>query len=585
MTNILVLIVGAVLNLSLGLIVLIKSKNFTVKILFFLLTLSLILWSVSNYFSVVFSDASLILMWMRIVMFFAVLQTVFFLLFAFAFPEGKFNIKKRLLIGYLILVALTLLVVLSPYMFSSVTVSVDGARAPKIEKGILLFVITAIGSLITGFSVLIKKFLHAKGYVQEQIKFLFIGASLMFFLMLLFNLILVVIFNKDTFVYLGTYYTLLFVGFTTYAIITKGLFNIKLLLAEAGSLIVVFALFVQILLSKSINQGLANGVLFLLVSYGGWLLVKSVSQEIQRRKEVQSLATKLEHSNADIQKANIRLKELDRTKSEFLSVASHELNSPMAVIKGYLHMILYEGFGKVDKNAKQYLERVYNKTDQLARLVADLLNVSRIEQGRIQINIQPCDIQHTLESLVEDYSKQAKEKNLTITLHYLKSPLPRVSSDPDRLKEIISNLLTNAVKFTQQGGVDVWVHQIDGEVKVTIKDTGVGIAKEAQSHIFEKFYRVDNSWVREAGGTGLGLYIVKGYLKLMNGKIWFESEGENKGTTFYFTLPIAKGNGETQKKVQGSRFNKNNRPSYTKSKVEILGIDKNTNNNTMKMEE
>jgi signal transduction histidine kinase len=305
-----------------------------------------------------------------------------------------------------------------------------------------------------------------------------------------------------------------------------------------------------------------------------------VKEEIRRRQEIQKLTNQLK-------KANVRLQELDRMKSEFLSVASHELNSPMSIIKGYLHMILWEGFGKVDKNARTYLEKVYMKTDQLAKLVADLLNVSRIEQGRIQLDIKPVDIQPILKDICEDHAIKAKEKGLTFTYHESKQPLPNVLSDADKFKEILQNLLSNAIKFTKTGGVEVSVGQKDGFVKVSVKDTGVGIPKEAQEHIFEKFYRVDNSWVREVGGTGLGLYIVREYLKLMNGKIWFESEGEDKGTTFYFALPIAEP-GDTHHEIKELTIEGKERPEYTKSPQdeikESLERIKNHNHNNHEQE-
>jgi len=307
--------------------------------------------------------------------------------------------------------------------------------------------------------------------------------------------------------------------------------------------------------------------LFLLVAYGGYILVKSVQQEIRRREEIQELTRKLTE-------VNLRLKELDKMKSEFLSVASHELNSPMSVIKGYLHMILYEGFGKVNKEAKTYLNHVYTKTDQLAKLVSDLLNVSRIEQGRVKLQIQPTDPMQIAKSAVENYNVKAREKGIEINLHQPDGVIPKVSADPGKLEEILSNLLSNSVKYTKEGHINLLFEKTDGEVKFTVKDTGIGIPKEAQKNIFKKFYRVDNTWVREAGGTGLGLYIIKGYVELMNGKIWFESEGENKGTTFYFTIPLAKASDAGKIEEKNLEFEEKNRPEYTESKFKPSEIKK-----------
>ena len=207
---------------------------------------------------------------------------------------------------------------------------------------------------------------------------------------------------------IGSYSSLFFVGFIAYSILKYHLLDIRVIATEVLAVLIGLALLIDTLLSKTLLEGGLKGILFVLVSYGSYKLVRSVKEEI-RREEIQKLTTQLKH-------ANIRLQELDRMKSEFLSVASHELNSPMSIIKGYLHMILWEGFGKVDKNARTYLEKVYMKTDQLAKLVADLLNVSRIEQGRIQLDIKPIDIQPILKDICEDYATKAKEKGLTFTL-------------------------------------------------------------------------------------------------------------------------------------------------------------------------
>jgi len=265
-----------------------------------------------------------------------------------------------------------------------------------------------IAYMVLGFANLFKAYRIARNFEKTQIKLIFVGILISAVLTVFTNVVLVILGYSQLGIF-GPASLLFFLGFTAYAIVETRLFDIRVITTEVLVALISLGLLVDALLSKTLLEGGLKGILFVLVSYGSYKLVQSVKEEIRRRQEIQKLTTKLK-------KANVRLQELDRMKSEFLSVASHELNSPMSIIKGYLHMILWEGFGKVDKNARTYLERVYMKTDQLAKLVADLLNVSRIEQGRIQLDIKPVDIQPILKDICEDHAIKAKEKGLTFTL-------------------------------------------------------------------------------------------------------------------------------------------------------------------------
>jgi len=533
----LILIIGAALNLGLGLIVLTKAKSLVVRILFFMLTLSLVLWSITNYFSVMASDQTTILFLMRLVMFFAVLQCIFFLLFAFSFPEGKVNIKLRLLIPYVILAVITLVITMSPYMFSSVSLdAIKHSRSPVVDKGMLLFLATAVGSLVVGFVSLIRKYLKVGSSVKEQIRFLFIGVLTMFALMFFFNFILPVVFKIDTYVYLGVYFLLPFVGFTTYGIVTKGLFNIKVILTETGSIIVILALAIQTFLSKNKEQFLVNIILLIIVSLGGYLLIKSVKQEIKRREEIEKLAKKLDE-------ANMHLTELDEAKDNFLSMASHELNTPIAAILGYLSMIIDEkNCGKLDPKLAKYLNTIFSSSQRLAGLVKDLLNVSRIESNRIHIIYSEAQIEDVIEQAISEVKIKADEVGHKLTYERPKAKLPKTYLDQPRITEVLINIIGNAIKYTDPPGkIEVKCHADDGKIVVSIEDNGRGIPKEKYDHVFEKFTQV-NVLTDQVKGTGLGMFISKNLIAMHKGKLWFKSsvDKDDHGTIFYFSLPVLK---------------------------------------------
>ncbi|MBI4175266.1 hypothetical protein HY523_01470 [Candidatus Berkelbacteria bacterium] len=241
---------------------------------------------------------------------------------------------------------------------------------------------------------------------------------------------------------------------------------------------------------------------------------------------------------AAIEKA--RLFEEDQLKTEFVAVASHELLTPTAAMGGYLSMILDEGMGKIDKQARGYLETVYAESKRLASLVKDLLNVSRIERGKIVVTVEPVDLTAAIQQVVTSLVFKAKERRMHLTFAEPKTRLPQVTADPEKLTEILMNLIGNALKYTPEGGhVAITTEERNGSIITHIKDDGIGMKPEDIQHLFSKFFRASNADQTGQGGTGLGLYITKHMIELMGGTISVESV-LGKGTTFSFSLPVAK---------------------------------------------
>lgn len=264
----------------------------------------------------------------------------------------------------------------------------------------------------------------------------------------------------------------------------------------------------------------------------------SQSYEKIRRFNI-TLGEEVKKATADLQIANVRLKELDRLKNDFVSIASHELRTPMTAIRSYLWMAIKRPDVKLSVKMEKYLSRAYISTERLINLVNDMLNVSRIESGSIEITPKEFDVQALTEEIVAMVLPKAGEKNIKINL--VKSKIPTVFADPDKVTQVILNLLGNALKFTPVDGVVTINFFTDGKmVDISIHDSGVGISKEDLSKLFQKFGRLDNSYAAAAtsGGTGLGLFISKSLVELMHGKIWGASEGTGKGATFTFSLLV-----------------------------------------------
>ncbi len=254
---------------------------------------------------------------------------------------------------------------------------------------------------------------------------------------------------------------------------------------------------------------------------------------IRLKKEIKS-------ATLDLREANKRLTELDKIKDEFLSIASHELRTPMTAIKSYLWMILNKTPSKdvLSDKSRQYLDRAYLSTDRLLALVNDMLDVSRIEAGRIELHATEIDLKSQAKVAVDELITKAKEKNIEINVQSQSPHL--IQADSDKLHQVFINLIGNAIKFTSnEGKIQIKFQNQKDKVEVSITDTGKGISKSDMSKLFTKFGRLNGTLVSvaEAGGTGLGLYICNQIIKRHGGRIWVESQ-LGKGSTFTFSLPI-----------------------------------------------
>ncbi|HWI51709.1 MAG TPA: ATP-binding protein [Symbiobacteriaceae bacterium] len=230
------------------------------------------------------------------------------------------------------------------------------------------------------------------------------------------------------------------------------------------------------------------------------------------------------------------LAKLDRLKSEFVNTVSHELRTPLTSIMGYLSLVMNEQVGKLEPQQKEFLTVVKRNTDRLSNLINDLLDVQRIEAGRMPLQCRPVQMAEVVAHVAETFRVQAESKGLKYTLD-IDPTVPLISGDPDRLTQVASNLVSNAVKYTQEGSVRVTVNQDHLSVQLIVEDSGVGIAPADQKRIFEKFFRADNKYAREAGGTGLGLSIVKMLVEEHGGHITVESE-LGKGSRFIASFPL-----------------------------------------------
>lgn len=262
----------------------------------------------------------------------------------------------------------------------------------------------------------------------------------------------------------------------------------------------------------------------------------NVRAEVLTKDELGDLATSFNKAAEELSLIEDERKRLEKAKTEFLSITSHELRSPMTPMKAQLQMLKKGFFGKMSEKQKKSVEVVLRNTERLDKIIVDFLDISRIEAARMKFNFVKTDLNELIDLLIMETKGFMPEKKI-VFVKKVEKPLV-IETDPERISQVLRNLLNNAVKFSnEKGKIEVFAKKDKGEVLFYVKDEGVGIKRHSQNRIFEPFFQADNMYQHKSGGTGLGLAISKGIVNSQRGKIWFTSE-DNKGTTFYFTLPL-----------------------------------------------
>jgi signal transduction histidine kinase len=352
------------------------------------------------------------------------------------------------------------------------------------------------------------------------------GVLLFYFLNVVFNITLPVFFGNTHLYFIGDYSTILLLILTAYAMLRFNLFDVKVIATEILTLIMLSILWSNILLSGTSTQLLVNTIVFLLSLGFGILLIRSVNREVIQREKLEELTDKL--------------KDMDKQKNEFIAVAAHELRTPLAAVKGYTSMLIGGDAGELPGKAKEFLNEVGMSSERMVRLIDNLLDVGRIEEGRIVYQMGELNLKDVIDLAYTKFKKEAKLKNMKLTLDMADNLKDRVHVDKDRIHEVIGNLLSNAIKYSLEGEVKIKVFNPDSHsIKVEVIDKGVGIPKDEQSNLFHKFYRAKSN-AAAVSGTGLGLYVSRLLIEKFSGKIGMESV-EGKGSTFWFELPVVRG--------------------------------------------
>lgn len=520
--TLIILIIAVAINLLLGIASYRSNNKSATNALFTILSLVLSAWLFAMYISQKPTNADEALFTIRLTIFLATPMSLLFYLFSNTLPSDKLLIKGRYLVLLLLFTGFVMAVTLSPYAFTGVEI-VNDFPSPTTGPGMGLFALCAVGFSLLAIINLYQKSKKLTGEQKKQVVYVFWGIILMYGSLIITILVPVALFKISAFVPFFPIYTLFFTCFTAYSIIKHQLLQLRVMGVEALIVLLWIVLFSKLFVPQSNEELAIDLFIFISIVSVGVVLIRAVTKELEQREKLEILTE--------------RLQDLDRRKDEFLSIAAHELRAPMTAIKGYISMLMEGDAGELPPSAMEYLQIVLKSNNRLVRLVNNMLNVSRIEEGRQVYQMGLVNLSQAVKSVFEEFVPVAQNKGLTFLLHISDNiPNDKVYVDQDRIHEVVSNLISNAIKYTDHGLVDITLLTTPaGFIRFEVKDSGKGIAKVDQEKLFQKYYRVESA-VGRAVGTGLGLYIAKLLIEKFGGKIGFTSEVD-KGSTFWFELP------------------------------------------------
>ncbi len=520
-----------------GCYVIIKSKRTQVAQLYFLMSMAIAVWGIGYWQWLLASTPDEAIFWLRVLTIGSLFIPAFYLHWVFSLLNVKTLFSNSLLLSTYLISLIGVILIRTPFLVESV---VNKAIFPYWPDAGILYGPTIF--LLYFLAVVVALFHIFSAYIAATTK-----TQKMLYLSLMVGSVIGFVGGATNFALwydlpllpYGTFLVAIFPIVFGYSSFRHRLFNIRVISSEILVLVIVGIMLFQLILSNSIGEVLLRAFLFLLVSVLAYMVIKNTYHEIESREKGERLARYLANANA-------RLRELDRQKTEFVSIASHQLRGPIAAIVGYTSLMKDGSYGPVPDNLNVPVSRIFESGKRISIMVDDFLNVTRIEQGRMAYNLRPCDLGSMVSKVVEEMRVIAEQRGLSISYETNIGEPVYVDADESKLMQVFQNLVDNAIKYTVEGSVSVSMHlaQDSERVLIVIRDTGIGIAPEELHNLFQKFNRASNANTVSVYGAGLGLYIAREMIKAHQGWIHISSAGVGKGTTFTVELPVHDGPAE-----------------------------------------
>ena len=536
--RILVIIISAI-GVWLGAFVYFSNKKSEINRVFLVMIFCALSWIILCYFSGILVDnLDLSLLFARIAYGTTALFFVPFYHFFSIFTKIKTPKFLKLFIPLASITIFFLSVFTDFIALEMVEASIMGISIGVVPAvGLGKFLYFSFVLLITFLVVvkILKKHFYASQKEKTKLHYFLLGIIIFVITNLVFNVLLVLGTGDARYYQIGNYSIIFFLGFTALAIVKNELFEIKVVITGILVSLIGILLFADLLLLTDVFWIQIAKFIVLLIFLGfGWALVKSVIKEIKQREQLERLAREIEQANRE-------LKKLDQAKSDFLSIASHQLRTPLTAMRGYLSMLTKGDFGPISPKVREVSREVYQASLRLLKLSNDLLNVSQIESGKTTLSYEMTSIEKMVKSVIDEIKIEADRKNLYLKM-ITADDLPEVEIDSDKIRQSLLNIIDNALKYTKQGGVTVQIGLSgSNHILIKVKDTGVGLSKEDIGKLFRSFSRGQAGISLHSAGAGLGLYVARKFVDQHKGRLWVESPGRNQGSTFFIELPIKRG--------------------------------------------
>lgn len=525
--------VSGVAVFGLGYFIYLRGKENAANQMALLVAIFLSFWALSSTLSDVMHSPRPALFWAQLAIIGPYFFAAYFLIFSHLFPapSGRLGWRKAAVIMLPSVVVCTL--VTTPFNIVEIRLAdwgTDFTPGPLFSIGIL-YLLLYLGLATANFIRSMRRTKDA--VVRKQIIIVLLAIALQTFSMITTNALLPLLFSYTKASVIGPASSLLFVVLMMYAILKHGFLSVKVLATEVFVIALMFFAFLSLFDAPTVGAFVRHLLMFVATAVIGVLLAQSVATEVRRRREFELLS-------ADLARANEHLKEVDKLKSEFVSIASHQLRTPISVIKGYLSLLLEGAYGACAPAATEKLQQMYAMNERLVHMVNNMLNVSRIEKDKIEFNCARFDVTNVIRQTVAEMTLTAERKGVALAFVAPPAKPVHVFADAERLREVLGNLIDNAIKYSDAGVVEVRLktRAKDGVAIVTVKDEGIGMSPEDQKHVFQKFFRAKDPAVAHQAGTGLGLYICARFLRGMGGDIKIEHSEFGKGTTFAVGIPL-----------------------------------------------
>jgi signal transduction histidine kinase len=519
-----------------------NGKQLLLNRLLFLISIFFSFWTLATLIAWTNINSDLIIFVWSFFTLILGLISVFSVYFIYVFLEKK-DVSSRL--KFIFLSLLAPIIIIAPTYLNISGFDITRCDAFQFESLPLKIYGTGLGvlAMIWILVLLVRKYRVAASSIKKQI--ILMGVGIEFFLFSFFGmeflatyLTKIGVLEDSGLELYGLVGMVVFMVYMSILIVRYGVFNIKLLATQALVWGLAILIGSQFFFIEVLTNFILNGVTFVGIIIFGQILVNSVKREVAQKERLQELSLNLEKSNLNLAEANEKLKGLDKLKTEFLSLASHQLRTPLTAIKGYASMLSEGAFGNLDEKQDGAVKRIYTSAQGLVNVVEDLLNVSKIEQGGMKYEFSPTNLSTLVTQLFNEMKVPAETKTLDFSLEMDPHDAFIVNADATKLKQVFLNLTDNSIKYTMKGFVKISLKREGSSIVFTVSDNGMGISPETRAKLFEKFSRGE-SGKTNTGGSGLGLYLAKQIVTAHKGEVTIESEGLGKGSKFIVTLPAS----------------------------------------------